>query len=57
MATMKLRNRGIIRIKTPAIRAMIGEMCAAVIVIEISGMMGAGNRIEGGNLAAGAAGE
>jgi hypothetical protein len=37
MATMKFRNRGIIRIKTPAIRAMIGEMCAAVMVIESSG--------------------
>ena len=50
---MKFRNRGIIRIKTPAIKATIGEMCAAVMVIEISGYVG-GNRIEGCNLTAGA---
>jgi hypothetical protein len=30
---MKFRNRGIIRIKTPAISAMIVEMCAAGMVI------------------------
>jgi hypothetical protein len=37
MATMKFRNLGISRIKTPAIRATIGEMCAAVMVIGSSG--------------------
>jgi hypothetical protein len=39
---MKFRNRGIIRIKTPAIRATIGEKCAAVMVIEVSGLMRGG---------------
>jgi hypothetical protein len=55
MATMKFRNLGIIRIKTPAIRATIGEICAAVMVIENSNGM-KGERIEDGNLTAGADG-
>jgi hypothetical protein len=40
MATMKFSNLGIIKIKMPAMRAMIGEMCAGVRVTTISVMVG-----------------
>jgi hypothetical protein len=40
MATMKFSSLGIIRIKMPAMKAMIGEMCAVVRVMTISFRVG-----------------
>jgi hypothetical protein len=40
MATMKFSNLGIIRIKMPAARATIGEICARVRVITIFSVVG-----------------